>query len=47
MPQANSHDSNKLGLNDWIKDAVDKEEAEKAAKEEKKNGKKTDGSPPS
>lgn len=35
---------NKLGLNDWIKDAVDKEEAEKAAKEEKKGNKKTDGS---
>jgi len=37
---------NKLGLNDWIKEAVDKEEAEKAAKEEKK-GKKTDGAPSS
>ena len=34
-------DRNKLGLNDWIKDAVDKEEAKKAKEEAKKIEKKT------
>lgn len=32
---------NKLGLNDWIKEIVDKEEAKKAQEEAKKNPKKT------
>ena len=31
---------NKLGLNDWIKETVDKEEAKKAKEEAKKNPKK-------
>jgi len=45
---------NKLGLNDWIKETVDKEEAKKEKEEAKKNPKKaseekekTDGSPSS
>jgi len=33
---------NKLGLNDWIKETVDQEEAKKAKEEEKKNPKKVD-----
>lgn len=35
-------DRNKLGLNDWIKDTVDEEEAKKAKEEAKKADKKAD-----
>ena len=41
---------NKLGLNDWIKETVEAEEAKKAkdeAKKASKNKDKTDGSPDS
>lgn len=40
MLTQSANNRNKLGLNDWIKETVDKEEAKKAKEEAKKNPKK-------